>query len=54
MGIFQDSWKLVYKRMSAHLIKHSILYKHQYGFRQNHSTDMALFHVVEKIYTAIN
>ena len=31
--------KIVYKRMTAHLIKHSILYKHQYGFRQNHSTD---------------
>ena len=46
--------KLVYKRILAHLNKHSILYEHQYGFRTNHSTDMALLHLVEKIYTAIN
>lgn len=46
--------KLVYKRILAHLKEHSILYEHQYGFRENHSTDMALLHLVEKIYSAIN
>lgn len=46
--------KLVYKRMLSHLNTHSILFKHQYGFRENHSTDMALLQLVEKIYTAIN
>ena len=46
--------KLVQKRILSHLNKHSILHEHQYGFRENHSTDMALLQLVEKIYTAIN
>ena len=46
--------KLVYKRMLFHLKKHSIFYKHQYGFQEHHSTDMALLQLVEKIYSAMN
>ena len=46
--------KLVYNRMLQHLNKHNILYEHQYGFRKNHSTDMALLQLVEKVYTSFN
>ena len=46
--------KLVYNRMMQHLNDHNILYEHQYGFRKNHSTDMALLQLVEKVYTSFN
>ena len=46
--------KIVYKRMLLHLNKQHIFYRHQYGFRENHSTDMALLQLVEKIYSALN
>ena len=31
------------------LKKHGILYKYQYGFRENHSTDHALIEIVDSI-----
>ena len=34
--------KLVYKRLYSFFIKHKIFYKHQFGFRKNHSTSLAL------------
>ena len=45
--------KLVYKRILKHLNTYNILYEHQYGFRKNHSAHMALLHLVDKIYTAL-
>lgn len=41
--------KLVYKRLSKHLTANCILYNHQYGFRENMSTEMALLQFVDKI-----
>lgn len=41
--------KLVYKRLLKYLEKHNILYIRQYGFRQKHSTYMALLDVIDKI-----
>ena len=42
--------RLMCKRMLAFLKKHSILYKLQFGFRENHSTVMALIEALNKIY----
>ena len=33
---------------------HEILYKHQYGFRPNHSTSQPVLHLTEQIYKALN
>ena len=30
-----------------------ILYNHQYGFRKNHSTYMALLHLIDKVISAL-
>ena len=46
--------KLVYNRMMEHLQECIILYDHQYGFRKNHSTEMAVLQLVDKIHTAFN
>lgn len=45
--------KIVYKRMLNHLNSNAILYKHQYGFRKNHSTYMALLHLIDKVSSAL-
>ena len=34
--------KLIYSRLTKFLKKHDILYKYQFGFRESHSTDLAL------------
>ena len=36
------------------LDKHNILYKHQYGFRKNHATNLALIEAVDEIYSKLN
>ena len=41
--------KAVYNRFTDYLTKLNILNKNQYGFRQNHSTAMAILVFVEKI-----
>ncbi len=46
--------KLVYNRMMIHMQKLNILYEHQYGFRKNHSTEMAVLQLIDKIHTALN
>lgn len=45
--------KLAYKRIISFLDNHDILYKHQYGFRQGRSSEMALFSLTEHFYDAI-
>ena len=42
--------KLMYRRIITFLDKHNILYRYQFGFRQNHSTSMALMEIVDCIY----
>ena len=40
--------KVVYKRLYNFLIKYNILFDNQYSFRKNHSTALALLHLVSK------
>ena len=46
--------KLVVKRLTQFIDKNNILSKHQYGFRQNRSTEHAIIDFVDKITTAID
>jgi len=46
--------KLVYNRLTNYLTKCSILYKHQYGFRSNHSTSLAILEMIDKITDAMD
>ena len=46
--------KLMAKRLTMFIDKHKILSKHQYGFRQNRSTEHAIINFVDKITTAID
>jgi hypothetical protein len=39
--------------MIKYIEKHDILYKHQFGFKKNHSTDMALITLLNKIINAL-
>ena len=43
----------MYKRLINFVEKHRILYSNQYGFRKNHSTDMAITTLTTKITEAI-
>ena len=46
--------KLVYTRVIKHLNSNNILYNHQYGFRKQHSTYMALMQLTERVQEALN
>lgn len=46
--------KLMYTRILNYLNSNSILYNYQFGFRQNHSTYMALIILYEKIVEALD
>ena len=46
--------KIICVRLKQFLTKHNILYKYQFGFRENHSTSHALIDVVEYIYKSLN
>ena len=46
--------KLMYKRLITYIKKNKILSKHQYGFRQNRSTELAIIELVDKITKAID
>ncbi len=37
-----------------HLQECEILYKHQHGFRKNHSSEMSVLQLVNKIHSALN
>jgi len=41
--------KLMHKRLYSFLSKHNILYEHQFGFRPNHSTTLALIEIADNI-----
>lgn len=45
--------RLMYNRLLAFINKQNLLYKYQFGFRSNHSTNMALIVLIEKIAAAI-
>ena len=46
--------KLMYNRISKFLSKHDILFHSQYGFREKHSTNLAIIELVTKISHAID
>ena len=46
--------KTIYLRLKQFLDKHNILYKYQFGFRENHSTSHALTDLVEYIYKSLD
>ena len=41
--------KIMYNRLLSFINKHNILYKHQYGFRKNHTTIHPLIHFLSHI-----
>ena len=41
--------KIIYSRLISFIEKYQILYKYQYGFRKNHSTEHALIELVDQI-----
>jgi len=41
---------LVHRRLSSFFLKHNILYKHQFGFRKNHSSSLALLEIIDTCY----
>jgi len=45
--------RLMYNRLMSYIEKYNILYKYQFGFKKNHSTEMALIVLTEKIVTAL-
>ena len=46
--------RLMYKRLIKYVEKNKILSKHQYGFRKNRSTELAVIELVDKITKAID
>ena len=41
--------KVVYKQLESFLEKHALIFKHQYGFRKNYSTKLALINLLNDI-----
>ena len=46
--------KIVFERVYNFIEKNEAIYKHQYGFRKNHSTNHALISITEQIRTALD
>ena len=46
--------KLIAKRMRNYLDKYSILTENQFGFREKHSTTLALINIIDNIYSNLN
>ena len=46
--------RLMYNRLIAFINKHNILYKYQFGFRQNHGTNTALICLTDRIIKSID
>ena len=44
----------MYQRLISFIEKYDILYKQQYGFRKNHSTEMAIIDLTTKISESID
>ena len=46
--------KVAYNQLSNYFLEHNLIYKHQYGFRPNHSTELAAIHTIDKIITDLD
>ena len=44
----------MYNKLINFIEKHNILYKHQFGFRKNHSTSMAFIKLIDTITSIID
>ena len=45
--------RLMYKRLLSFINKCNLLYRYQFGFRTNHSPNLALIYLVDKISNAL-
>jgi len=45
--------RLMYNRLMSYINKYQILYEYQFGFKKNHSTEMALIILIDKIVNAL-
>jgi hypothetical protein len=52
--MFKIFERVVYSRLDKYLTAHNLINSNQFGFRQNHSTDMAIAKIVEEIAKAID
>ena len=46
--------RVMYDRILKFINKHNLLYRYQFGFRQDHSTFMALIILIDKITAALD
>ena len=46
--------KVIYKRLYDHVTHYKILANEQYGFKNNHSTDKAIYHLTNNILKALD
>ena len=46
--------RLVYNRLYNYLSRYSLLHNNQFGFRANHSTDMAITHLTQTVYDSLD
>lgn len=46
--------RIVYNRLTEYLKEHNLLYSHQYGFREKHSTAMALVQLIDRFSRALD
>ena len=46
--------KLIYIRISNHLKQYNILTSHQFSFREHHSTEQAIFSLINNVLAAMN
>ena len=46
--------KVVYNRLIDVIEKHNILFSHQYGFRSQHSTSLALVQLIDEISSSVD
>lgn len=46
--------KIIYTRIVNYLERENVLYKYQFGFRKNHSTQMALSILIDQLHNSIN
>ena len=46
--------KIVKFKLDEYLKTNNILYKYQFGFRKSHSTNLAIVHVIDEIYSHLN
>ena len=45
--------KIIYNRLTNFFKKHEIFHKHQYGFREHHSTEVAVSDILSTCYKTI-